>query len=138
MKSNQFFLMLVFITLICVTSTMLFYSFYVVEDLKVIPMDIVVSDHYGFNLDTDAMHFGMTTSPGSTSRALNISQKGEHPLMVDIKTDGDIGDWVYPDDNGFVLEPGIIKEVMLTINVPENIDYGQYNGTIKVFFKRVI
>ncbi len=138
MRFKQLLLILVLIAVVCVTSTMLFYSFYIVEDVKVIPMDMVVSDHYGFNLDTDAMHFGMSTSPGSTKRALNISQNGEHPLMVEIKTYGDIGNWVYPEDNGFVLEPGIIKEVMLNINVPENIGYGQYNGTISVFFKRII
>ena len=66
-------------------------------------MDVIVSDHIGFNLDTDALHFGRVTSPGWAGRELVISHDNEKPTRVDISVFGDISNWVYLNKSSFVL-----------------------------------
>jgi len=138
MKLKQLVFLFAIIALVSVALTTLFYSFYIVEDVKVVPMDIKVSDHIGFNLDTDSMHFGISTSPGYAGRSFILSHDNEKPLRVEIKIYGEMADWVYIKENSFVLEPNVSKEVKFEVYVPENIEQGHYNGTIKIFFKRVI
>ena len=138
MRLKQFVLMVLILAFVSVALTTVFYSFYIVKEVKVVPMDVKVSDHSGFNLDTDAMHFGLVMSPGAVERSMIISHGSDEPLRVEIKTEGVMSEWVYPEEDSFVLWPNQSKEVMFDINVPENIEYGHYNGTIKIFFKKVI
>ena len=138
MNSKHLLMMLLLVVLLCVGLTTLFYSFYVIEDKRVVPMDIKVSDHGGFNLDTDAMHFGLAAAGDTPERSLFISHDSDHPLLVEIRFYGEFADWVEPSENSFVLEPGEQKEVFFKVYVPGGMEHKQYNGTIVIFFKRIL
>ena len=47
-------------------------------------------------------------------------------------------DWVYAEENGFVLEPNVKVPVNIVLNVPEGVEMGDYDGYIIVYFKRVL
>ncbi len=118
------------------SAAILFYTQYVIYDTQYIPMDVRVSDHIGFNLETDMLHFGRTTSPGNAERGITITNKHTQPLRVTIQTYGDIGGWVYTNEYDHIFEPNTSREVMFGINVPSGIPHGDYNGTIRVLFMR--
>ena len=138
MKLRNLILILFCIFLICVSGTIAFYSYYIVEDKEYVYMDVVVSDHGGFNLDADALHFGMMTSPGWIDRGLIIQHGSDYPLIVDITFTGDMKDWVEPDVSTFVLEPGEVREVNMRLSVPEGTPMGDYDGYVVIFFKRML
>ena len=124
--------------LLGVSAAILFYTQYVIYDIKEIPMDVRVSDHPGFNLNSDKLHFGRTTSPGNAERGITVTNQYTEPLMVTIQTYGDIGGWVYIKDYTHLFEPNESRAVMLGVNVPPGRSYGDYNGTITVLFSRVL
>ena len=101
-------------------------------------MDVIVSDHIGFNLDTDAMHFGLALSPGGSKRKLDIKHNAEHALKVDITFIGEMADWVVSEENGFILEPDVVKPVEFIVSVPEGMEEREYTGKILIYFKKVI
>lgn len=120
------------------SGAILFYTQYVIYEIKDMPMDVMVSDHPGFNLDTDIFHFGRATTPGGSERGITITNSYTKPLRVTIQTYGDIGKWVYVKEYDSLFKPGEIKDIMLGINVPSDIPYGDYNGTIRILFTRVL
>ena len=138
MKTKILLLIIVSIALLSITTTSLFYSHYIIYSMHEFKMDIEIGDHLGFNVDTDALHFGLSMSPGKATRWLNISHQNKNPLQVDIQTAGYLGSWIYIEEPSFVLEPNVNKEVTVECHIPENIEYGHYNGTLKVIFKRII
>ena len=101
-------------------------------------MDVIVSDHYGLNLDTDALHFGRVKTPGGADRAIIISNTYEKPVKVLISTRGEIRDWVFINESRFILNPDEVRNVTFSLNVPENIAQGNHTGTVKIIFERVL
>lgn len=138
MKLKSLILILFCIFLICVSGTIAFYSYYIIEDKEFVYMDVTISDHAGFNLDADALHFGMMTSPGRIKRGINIKHNSDHPLIVDITFTGDMKDWVEAEETTFVLEPGEVREVEMKLSVPEGVPMGDYDGYVVIFFKRML
>jgi hypothetical protein len=118
------------------SAAILFYTQYVIYDTKEIPMDVRVSDHIGFNLATDKLHFGRTTTPGSGEHAITVRNQYTRPLIVTIETYGEIGSWVYPKEYNQTFKPNESRDITLEVNVPSNISYGDHNGTIRVLFLR--
>lgn len=138
MNLKKLIVILLCVMLLSISATIALYSFYIIEDKKVVLMDVVISDHPGFNLDADAMHFGMMVSPGRIERAINVSHASDHPLKIDIAFSGDMKEWVYAEENGFILEPNVKVPVNIVLNVPEGVEMGDYDGYIIVYFKRVL
>lgn len=138
MNSKKLIIILICIMLLSISATFSFYSFYVIEDKKSIYMDLTISDHGGFNLDPDALHFGMSMSPGKVERAFNVSHKSDHPLLVEVTFVGDLGEWAEAEENSFILEPNVNKPVNVIIIIPEGVEMGDYDGHVIVYFKRVL
>lgn len=124
--------------LLGVSAALLFYTQYVVYDIKEVPTDVRVSNHYGFNLNTDKLHFGRVTSPGNAERGITVRNQYTKPLRVTIQTSGYISGWIYTKDYDTLFQPGESRSIILGVNVPENISDGDYNGTIRVVFTRAL
>lgn len=137
MNSKKLFVLIFVALILSVSLTAVLYSFYVIEDKKVIPMDIKVRDRGGFNLDTDAMHFGIAQPGGSAERSLKAWHDSDHALRVEIKTYGEMKDWVSADQDDFWLQPGEIREIFFKVRIPGGTPYGNYTGSIVLFFKRI-
>jgi hypothetical protein len=130
------FILLLFI----VTSglTALFYSFYIVKDVKKMTMDLIVDDSgiLGINSDTDGLHFGTVPRKGSSTRKMIINHKEDYPVLVTIHSFGNFLEWYNISDNNFVVEPNTDKEVKFTVKIPENATAGIYNGTVVIVTRR--
>ena len=129
--------LLVSVILAVITSTIaVFLTFFYVKDIKTLNMDLKVGPAIGFNLDTDAIHFG-TVGPGrSSEREVIINHAYNFPMNVVITTTGNISDFVYLSENDFVLDKGESKTLMFKAFIPPNTPLGNYSGTAKVVFTR--
>jgi uncharacterized membrane protein len=138
MKTSVLVLLLVCFLLVGATAAALFYTNYVLYDVKELPMAVKVSNHIGFNLTTDVLQFGRVTSPGSSDRWVIIANSFDQKLMVHISGGGYIGKWVTAENRTFVLEPGTQENVKMSINVPPDVPEGDYSGTLRITFTRLI
>ena len=138
-KKNHLFILLLVITLISITATTLFYSFYIIDDVREFNMSLIVGDHAGFDVDTERLAFGMV-SPGGNSciRFIDLSNKKDHSLKVYINFYGNFAEWVSVSENYFVLKPNEEKKLSFTAAAPKNAAYGNYTGKARFVFKRVI
>lgn len=136
MKISRVILILIAAALISVSSTIYYYSNYIVYETRTIPMDVKVSDHMGFNLDTDMLHFGISTSPGSASRKITVLNTYKADIRVAIKKSGTMAEWVTPGKHSFSLEPDEKQEIEFMLDVPPGVPAGNYTGEVILYFKR--
>jgi len=110
-----------------------FMPVYKVEDLGI---DVYVYNKGGFNLDTDAIHFGIVPPGGSGERSMVI-RANELRTIIRMETYGDISGWVSVSENNFVLEPYENRTVLVRVAVPEDAKSPDYKkGTMRVIFSR--
>lgn len=102
-------------------------------------MDIMVSagKNIGFDVGTDAVHFGKLPPNNEATRKLIVSS-GDSKIKVILKPTGDIGSWVTAYPNDFDMVPRETKEITLVAHVPPGTEQGKYYGTLQVIFKSLI
>jgi len=138
MKAKHLFIWL-FISLIIVSGfTALFYSFYIVKDVRRITADLVIenTEIVGMNTDADGLHFGTVPRKGTSIKRMIINHKQEYPLLVSIHSYGNFLQWLNISDINFVVYPNEDKEIKFTVKIPEDAPFGVYNGTLLVVMRR--
>jgi hypothetical protein len=138
MRTSVLILLLICFLLVGATGAALFYTNYILYDVKELPMAVKVSDHIGFNITTDVLQFGRITSPGGSDRSIIVANSYDQKLNVHISCFGDIGKWVTAKNATFVLEPGGQQNVMMSIDVPEGVELRDYTGTLRITFTRAL
>ncbi len=139
MKKNHFFILLLVIALISITATNLFYSFYIIADVREFNMSLIVGNRTGFDVNTEKLTFGMITPTGSScTRYVFVSNEKDYPLKVYINFYGNFAEWVSVSDNYFVLNPGEEKKLSFSASAPRYAAYGNYTSKARFVFKRVI
>lgn len=137
-KKNYFFILLFVIAIIGITVAILFYSFYIIADVRELNMTLIVGDHAGLDVDTEKLAFGMIMPASSSStRYVFLSNKKDYPLKVYINFYGNFTDWISVSDNYFVLQPNEEKKLSFTASAPRDAAYGNYTGTARFVFKRI-
>ncbi len=101
-----------------------------------IPMDVKVEDHFGFNTDTDAIHFGKVPPQNEAIKSFNLTNTYQFAVVAELSIHGAIAPWVSATENTVYLEPNMQKKVNLTVTIPDATPYGQYYGTLRVVFRR--
>lgn len=124
--------------LVGISAAILFFTEYMVYDTILMPMDVKVSQNIGFNLDTDQLHFGGTQTPGSAYRKITVENKYSQPLRVTLIPEGPLGSWVSAEDFEPIFNPGERRNITMNLAVPSGVPYGDYNGTIRIIFTRVL
>jgi hypothetical protein len=138
MKTKEIIILSILILIISCGLTVIFYSFYIIKDVKKITMDLIVDDSgiVGVNSDTDGLHFGTVPRKGSSTRRMIINHKENYPVYVSIHAYGPFLEWLNISDYNLYLEPNEDREIKFTVKVPENADSGIYNGTVIVVTRR--
>lgn len=123
-------LIVALLTLILIIGFMIS-SFFEYDKMDV---QLTVSNILGFNVGTDALYLGAVPPGNSANRMIHIKNDRFLFGRVNIKTEGDSADWIYVSDNNFYLKRNEIKDINVRAIVPKDAAYGDYNGTIKVYF----
>lgn len=138
MKFIRFLIILLPIFLLALTGGMLFYSFYVVKDVRIIEMKAKVGDVYGLDVNSTAISFGIIPNYGNSERRMTIRNAYNIPLKVSIKTSGDMAGWVYASNSSFILNPAEEKEITFNAAPKMDVAQGSHKGTIKITFTRIL
>ena len=127
-NKNNLSLILLLIILLLVLSTL----FFVVSKITPKPLftqkmayDYNVTEHVGFVLDEDMMHFGSIPSNGHSNRSMNITGSGTYLVKIRYEGDG----YLVVNENHFILQDGELKKLEFQM-YPINKTLGHYNGTI--------
>lgn len=107
-----------------------------VLEKKEIYAKIIVSDHYGFDLNGTALTFGMVRPGGTSSRALILENKYNKEVEVEIYAKGKIKEFILISDNNFILRDNEKKELSFTVSVPSGTEYGNYTGFVIMKFRK--
>lgn len=124
-------------TLIVVLLTLTLISGFMVSsffEYDKIDVQLTVSNIIGFNVGTDALYLGAVPPGNSANRMIHIRNDRFLFGRVNIKTEGAPADWLYVSDNNFYLKKDETKDINVRAVVPKDAAYGEYNGTIKVYF----
>ena len=133
---NTLAIVIACIALITIGMTLLLFSLYAIFQVYDIRMSIDVSNHSGFNTDTERIDFGSAMPGNSNTRTIVISHDYSKPLLIHFKKSGNISAFVAaPED--FYLEPGLVKEIQVSAIIPIDAARSSYEGNLRVYFRRI-
>jgi hypothetical protein len=91
----------------------------------------IVGDHVGFDLNSSVITFGMVTPGGSSSRGINIleSDVARHAKLY---ARGDVSKFISTSQYSVYVAPESVQEIMLDVNIPVDLSFGNYSGKVKV------
>ncbi|MCD4666745.1 hypothetical protein K8R47_02970 [archaeon] len=136
MKKNNLIVLIVIIMLIVSLLVYLSYSFFNVILYREYLIDLTVGSSLGFNVDNDAIHFGIIPKGGVGERYIYVDNFDMEKVKVKIKIYGDLKNWVYVSDNNFYLNKGKVGNVTIYAFVPEDAEYGDYGGKLRIILTR--
>ena len=97
-----------------------------------------VSDHSGFDLNKTALTFGLIKPGFTSSRTANITNNFEMPVLVIIKANGDLSEFLIVSENEFILSPNEEKKLSFSVFLPKDILIKDYKGHVTIIFKRIL
>ncbi len=136
MEAEKAIVILIVAVLLSVSLTKLTYDYFTLVDTTRFDMYLTVSDYVGVNADTSAIFFGATFPGGSSNRLVLLNNSYSFPVKVELEAYGQLSNWVYFSDNGFVIEPNEGTTVNVHAIVPEKAKHGNYTGSLKIIFRK--
>lgn len=138
-RKSRIVVLFVLAILFSVTITEFAYFFYKVKYVRVYDLKLEVSDKIGFALgsETSQINFGAVPPGSSVTRNIFLLNNYTLPLLVSIVAKGSINEFIYIDNNVFVMQQGESKEIPIHSFVPEGTCYGNYSGKLTLIFKRI-
>ncbi|MDP2925744.1 MAG: hypothetical protein Q8N99_05220 [Nanoarchaeota archaeon] len=110
-----------------------------VLEKKEVYTEIIVGDHYGFDINGTSILFGMIPPDGGSSyKEIILKNKYEEVVNVKIFIKGNISDFIIVSKNNFNLNINEEKKIGFTASIPKNTELGIYNGKIHIVIKRAI
>ena len=99
------------------------------------PISVSVADYLGINVDSDSLKFG-TIPPGSNGkRKITIINPFNSTIKAETEVQGEIKNWISYKPKNFYLNRNKGQKLEISINIPQNQEFGNYSGTFAVVFK---
>jgi len=134
---SQVLLILLSFFLIASTLTLVIYSTtHPRLDIQKRKIDVRVEDKVGFDVGTDAFHYGIIGPGNSGFRQFEVTNKKDFDMLVRITFEGEIASWMSVSEKEFLLKPGERNGLTLTMIIPEDAVYGNYTGELVSVFLR--
>jgi hypothetical protein len=105
-----------------------------VLEIRELDTDVTVHNSIGFNLDSDALHFGIVPPGGVGNRNITITNNFNQDCIVNIKFQGEMSDWLDVSENNFELKQNEKKDLKFVIKPPEYMGKKDYNSKIIMIF----
>ncbi|MEK6848949.1 MAG: hypothetical protein AABY01_00065 [Nanoarchaeota archaeon] len=102
-----------------------------------IPMNVKVSEHFGINTDSDALHFGKVPPTNEGIRGFTINSTFNMSVQAELWFSGKIAPWVSASENNIILAPFETKYINITVTVPADATTGTKKGTLHVVFRSI-
>lgn len=130
------------VMLICVLipvvsiGTYILYLNYKVDYVRSIEAEIMVSRHWGVNIDKDKLYLGSVRPGGEAYRNFTVTNTDQFEREIRIYTGGVMKEWARVNDQKFRLGPNETKHITFYLAVPKETAYGNYTSPIYVFFMK--
>lgn len=101
----------------------------------VISVQVVIisrTDFVAFNPTTERLDFGDMSRGSAQTRHLTLENNGSLPTRVSIILMGEVRDFISMSDAFFTLDPGEIRQVDFTLNVPAAVEVKSYSGRVVI------
>lgn len=119
--------------------TLALYSLFVVVEVHTYPMQVWVEDTVGMNADTDQFYFG-ALPPGDKSwsgRKATYYNYNDFEVELSAFFSGEMKEWTYLENNNQRVPAGQAVDLYYRVQLNDNVEYGNYTGTAKLYVKRV-
>lgn len=139
MKPIKFLILVSITILVSFSLTLLFYTYYIIQDIQELDMKLKVGEVVGLDINTSVISFGIIPQKGgSAERRVILKNMQSIPLRVHTKKSGEIAEWVYISENNFILNLDETKELIFTAIPSEGAKKRAYKGKVKFIFTRFI
>jgi len=101
----------------------------------VLKVEFAVGETLGVNLDSSSLNFGRVTLGGSAVRNVNIENNYGFPIKIKIFADKNIAEFITTEPS-LVLQTGESLKLPVTLQIPEDMDFGNYSGKIKFEYRK--
>lgn len=140
-KTRNFLILLLLFIIIFVLGVFLFSN--LIDYLSVLEKqqlyaNVIVSDHYGVDVNSSALMFGMITGGSSSVRKTTITNDHNQEVNVEIFVEGDIKEFMQISENDFNLKPDESKEIVFTAIAPRDKELGIYEGKVIFVIKNIM
>lgn len=135
MKNSLRLVLLLLLIMISFSALALIFYYGQLAKYQEIYTDVyVVSPGQGaFGIDKEEnLRFGKISASNFGERKFNITTG--IPIIVKIKTEGNISRFLLASQNNFRLNTGETAEITIKAEIPEGTPLGFYSGKIKVYF----
>ena len=119
--------------MLTIISTILLLNIAVPQYIAKYEMSLIVGGHVGFDVSSEKITFGMVPKGGTSKRQINIENREFYNKVV-IRAYGGLAGWVRVSNNSFVMLPYEKKKLDVIAAVPENAQFGNYSGVLKIKF----
>jgi hypothetical protein len=99
---------------------------------------VIVSDHYGVDVNSSALIFGMIAPGSSSTRKTTITNDHNQKVNVEILVEGDIEEFLQISENDFDLKTGESKELIFTAISSRDKELRTYDGKVFFIIKNVV
>ncbi len=99
-------------------------------ETRTLEVNFSVGSLTGITVETDKLYFGRIIPGGSAERVINIENGYGYPLKLKISATSNIKNYIFIDRD-FVIAPGSTAKIPITLNLPEDMPYGDYAGKIR-------
>ena len=120
------------LSLVLIVGAILFYANKTIIGYVSYPLDYSVGDYEGFNLDTDAIHFG--TSPPQVVVKRKVYVETPQDAIIHAHVYG--VNYLTLDKTDFMLRAGNSTVLTLTLSVPEKTPAGYHQGKLLIVYKK--
>lgn len=131
---NRLVLSAVIVVLVLATAGAVMF-FAVPLDVQYLEADVTIEDRAAFKLTNDTfLHFGSIAPDQEATRQIELTNERERPITATVYIDGPR--WLSVSENPVRLEPGVTRDVVFTVDPPEDITYGSYGWNITIVYRR--
>ena len=120
--------------IISVIATVMVFHLVPSHETEELEMRLQVSDYVGFDVETSAIVFGTVPPGGMGQRDIIINNLADEPRNILIRAEGGLSEWVSVSENMFLVLANEEKPVSVHVQVPEDAEFGNYTGTMKIHF----
>ena len=105
-------------------------------EVRTLDVSFTVAENPGFDLSTSSLTFGKIQPAGYSSRRVTLSNYNEFPVRVDVYLSKSIAD-VIRTEPSIVVEPNNSTTVAIGLQIPNDMEKGNYSGRIAFRFYRL-
>lgn len=139
-KSKKNLLVLLLLIIILVLGIFLFsniINYLSILEKREIYAKVIISDHYGVDVNSTALMFGMMTPGSSSTRRMNITNDHGQEVNIEIFVEGDIKGLILVSDNNFNLKVKESKKLVFTA-ITAGRGFGTYDGKVIFVIKNIL